>query len=95
MKRRSFQMQHTYKGRDPLPTCALIGVDGFQVDHVPHHVVLIYDTIASQHVSRLPGNVWNEHNDHSNGEGPDTNRKRNNTKQDNEMKNGRRKSRIQ
>ena len=36
---------------------ALIGVDGFQVDHVPNDVVFVVNAIAAMHVTRHAGDI--------------------------------------
>ncbi len=36
---------------------SLVSVDGFQIHHVPHHVVLIRDTVSTVHVARSSCNI--------------------------------------
>lgn len=55
-----------FKGRDSSdgPTqnesmdvvCALVGIDRLQVHHMPNDVVLIADTIPTEHIPTLSGN---------------------------------------
>lgn len=37
--------------------CALIGIHGFEVLCVPHHMIFALNAIAAVHVSRDPGDI--------------------------------------